>query len=112
MTRVRFHRDGRGLLRGFTAIGHTGSAPQGEDIVCAGVSALTQTAVNALEGVAGIVPIVRTGDGMLRVRLPGGLNARQSHDAQVILRTVRQGLGDIAKVYPQYVTISITQREG
>ena len=48
MTSIRFSRDKSGRLSGFTVVGHTGYAPEGEDIVCAGVSALSQTAVNAL----------------------------------------------------------------
>jgi len=106
MTSIRLYRDRRGLLRGFSVIGHTGSAEAGEDIVCAGVSALSQTAVNALESVAGIEAIFHLGEGYLSVRLPRGLSARARHTAQVILRTVRQGLNDIATAYPQYVRIS------
>lgn len=106
MTSIRIYRDRRGLLLGFSVIGHTGSAAAGEDIVCAGVSALAQTAVNALEAVAGVPTTPRMGEGYLSVRLPRGLRARALNTAQIILRTVRQGFDDIATAYPQHVRIS------
>lgn len=105
MTGIRFYRGRSGKLRGFSAVGHTGSAPQGEDLVCAGVSALTQTAANALEAVAGVVPITHVGEGFLSVRLPRGLSAGQLYRAQIILRTVRRGLMDMEAAYPQHVRV-------
>ncbi len=107
MTRVRFYHDLAGFICGFSVIGHAGQAEKGEDIVCAGLSALTITAANALETVAKVQPLVRTRDGFLSVRLPRkGLSPRQAHDARVILRTVRRGLADMAAAYPQYVRVT------
>ena len=106
MTSVRFRRDKSGRLSGFTVVGHTGYAPEGEDIVCAGVSALSQTAVNALEAVAGVEAKVIIRSGFLSARLPRGLRAKQRYAAEIILRSVRQGLEDIAKAYPDLVKVS------
>ena len=106
MTCVRFYRDSHDRLVGFSAIGHAGAGDYGEDIVCAGISALTQTAVNALEAIAGIQVRLHIGDGYLSIRLPKGLGARQRYDAQIILRTAQQGLKDMAQAYPQYLRIS------
>ena len=106
MTRVRFCRDKSGRLSGFTVLGHTGYAPAGEDIVCAAVAALSQTAVNALEAVAGVEPEVIVRSGFLSARLPKGLRAKQRYAAEIILRSVRQGLEDIAKAYPDLVKVS------
>ena len=72
MTSVRFCRDSRGRLCGFTVLGHTGYAPEGEDIVCAGVSALTQTAVNALETVAHAPASVIVRSGFFEREAPQG----------------------------------------
>jgi len=106
MTCVRFYRDSHGRLSGFSAIGHAGAGEKGEDIVCAGISVLTQTAVNALEAVAGIQVHPYIGDGYLSIRLPKGLDAKQRYDAQIILRTTQQGLKDLALACPQYLRIS------
>ena len=105
MIDVRFHRSQTGRIRGFLITGHAGSAPGGADIVCAGVSALAQTAANALETVAEVEPIVHVKDGFLSVRLPKSLSRRQGKDADIILKTVEQGLRDIADTYAQYITI-------
>ena len=106
MTNIRIYRNGQGRLCGFSVIGHTGSAPAGEDIVCAGVSALAQTAANALETVAGIRPILHMGDGFMSVRLPRELDPGKLFVARIILKTVQQGFTDIVASYPQYVRIS------
>ena len=47
-TTVTFVRRSDGALVGYRATGHTGYAEAGEDIVCAGVSALTQSTLNGL----------------------------------------------------------------
>lgn len=106
MTSVRIYRGRRGQVSGFSVIGHAGSAPQGEDIVCAGLSALAQAAVNALETVAGIKTTPRIGEGFLSVRLPRGLTKRELRTARIILRTAEQGFIDIAAAYPHYVRVS------
>ena len=62
-----------GQLTGFSVRGHAGYAPEGSDIVCAAVSVLTTTCVNALESVAGVVPEVHGGeDGFLEAALHAG----------------------------------------
>lgn len=100
MTRVTILRAG-GLITGFECKGHSGYAEEGKDIVCAAVSALTTTAVNALESVAGVKPCVTIGDARMIVSLTDGGN----HDAQVILKALTQGLHDIASAYPNHLTV-------
>ena len=87
---------------GFSCQGHAGYAPEGSDIVCAAVSCLTETCVNALESVAGIQAKVKIGDGSMDVLLPD----KAGHDAQVIMLFLRQGLRDVAEGYPQYLRLT------
>ena len=102
MIRVTLHvKDG--LIRGFACKGHAGYAEAGRDIVCAAVSALTTTCANALESVAGVRPSVAVSDGEMRLSL-----SDPSGDAQVILKAMRQGLGDIAEQYPD--CLQLTER--
>ncbi|MEE8815711.1 MAG: ribosomal-processing cysteine protease Prp [Lachnospiraceae bacterium] len=49
MTRVQIFRTKDGHFRSFTCQGHTGYAEEGEDIVCAGVSAIVINTVNCLQ---------------------------------------------------------------
>ena len=98
MIRLTLHETD-GLLTGFECRGHAGFAASGQDVVCAAVSILTTTCVNALETVAGVIPEVKVSSGRMRVRVP----ADAGRDAQVILRAMRQGLRDLAKEYPRYI---------
>lgn len=93
-------------MRGFLASGHAGSRNRGSyDLVCCAISALTQTGVNALESVAGVMPEVRVRDGLLRCVLPERMDGQQEQRSQIVLRTVLQGLTDIQKIYPKFIRI-------
>ena len=88
-----------GQVIGFLCAGHAAYAEEGQDIVCSAVSVLTETCVNALERVAQVKPIVRTGPGFLAARLPEGTDNR---DANTLLRGMTEGLRDIAAQYPDH----------
>ena len=94
-----------GQLTGFSVRGHAGYAPEGSDIVCAAVSVLTTTCVNALEAVAGVVPEVVLRDGYLRCLLPEGVSGETMAAAQIIFRTALQGLTDIEKTNPKRIRV-------
>ena len=48
MTRVQIFRTKDGNYRSFSCLGHTGYADAGEDIVCAGVTAIVFNTINCL----------------------------------------------------------------
>ncbi|MFH1513268.1 MAG: ribosomal-processing cysteine protease Prp, partial [Bacillota bacterium] len=81
MTRIVVRREGE-RISALKAQGHAGDDAAGGNIVCAAVSSLMHTAVNALESVAGIVPVIGRDDrkALLSVTLP---EICESHDAQV-----------------------------
>lgn len=87
-----------------TAKGHAGAAPHGEDLVCAGVSALLCTlaeAVYCLEqhGLAEQVEIrLFQGDGSI------GFASEYDCLVNTVVDTVCLGLESMAKQYPKYVT--------
>lgn len=89
------------------ASGHAGFASHGEDIVCAAISVLMQTAVNSLEAVAGIDFIIFEADesGYMYIELPAGLNDAQALKADVIMNTVLTGLRGIADAYPKHIKL-------
>ncbi len=106
MTTITVYRRPDGLLTGFIAQGHaTEGARRGKDIVCSAVSALTQTAVNAIETVAGVPTQPTVDDGLLELHLPGALTDEQERVCDIILRTVMQGLTDIEQSYPKQVRV-------
>lgn len=107
MTRVVVCRDERGV-RSLTVSGHSGYAESGQDIVCAAVSTLVTTCANAMESVAGLEPLVSQDEAAaeISVALPPALSPEQEHDAQVVFRTVLQGLRDVAHEYPKHLKIN------
>ena len=94
-----------------SAHGHAGYAPRGQDVVCAGVSALIYGFIAYLEG---LLPIatekaardgtprleVEDKDGILRVRTYGMGGADIVGSA-----VIRAGLGLIASAYPSFVML-------
>jgi len=101
---------GEAGLAGCRMTGHSGWAEAGSDIVCAAVSILGSTCVNALESVCGIQPVV-TGneDGVLSFHLPE-MTAEENEKAQILMGALRQGLSDLAAEYPQNVKLSMKER--
>jgi uncharacterized protein YsxB (DUF464 family) len=89
------------------ADGHAGYASHGEDIVCAAISVLMQTAVNSLEAVAGLEYFIYEADesGYMYIELPASMNEAKAHDADVIFRTVLTGLEGIADAYPKHIKL-------
>ena len=101
---------GENGLTGCRMIGHSGRAEAGNDIVCAAVSILGCTCVNAMETVCGIIPLVtENDDGILAFHLPE-LSAEENEKAQILMGALRQGLSDLAEAYPHNVQVRLTSK--
>jgi uncharacterized protein YsxB (DUF464 family) len=105
------------LLRdaaGFTGCrisGHSGYGEEGSDIVCAAVSILGCTCVNALESVCGVIPVIEQNqDGLISFRLPDERSAAENERAQILMGALRQGLMDLAEGYPRDVQVKMKER--
>ena len=101
MIRAKIIRAGEQIL-GFECKGHAGYAEEGSDIICAAVSILTTTCVNALESVAGVKGKAKVDEGYMQVLIE---KDQANHDTQVIFRTVIQGLRDLTDAYPEYLQL-------
>ena len=111
MIRAVLYREGEDLT-GCRAEGHSGRAEAGNDIVCAAVSILTCTCVNALESVCGVIPRVteyNADKGILAFELPDRTET-ENEKAQILMKALRQGLEDLAAEYTQNVTLWIKER--
>jgi uncharacterized protein YsxB (DUF464 family) len=97
----------RNSIVSLEASGHAEFASHGEDIVCAAISVLMQTAVNSLEAVAGIDFFIFEADesGYMYIELPAELNESQASKADVIMKTVLTGLEGIAEAYPKHIKL-------
>ena len=87
--------------------GHSGQAEAGRDIVCAAVSILGCTCVNAMESVCGIIPLVTENEEcLLAFQLPE-ITPEENAKAQILMGALKQGLTDLADTYPRNVTLTI-----
>ena len=108
MTIVKIKKQDRSI-KSVESIGHTGYAAEGEDIVCAALSSVIQTALLGLLQVAGInIKFDRDDeDGYLKFELPDILSAEQAHDADVILTTMYMGIADLSESYSDYIKLEV-----
>ena len=106
MVRVDIYRDAAGAITGFAVNGHANTAPHGQDIVCAGVAALTQTAVLGLERHLGRNLELDVASGRLSLKLVGIPDELTG----AIMETMLLGLTEIEKISPQGVRIKEHRR--
>ncbi|MFZ3131410.1 MAG: ribosomal-processing cysteine protease Prp [Desulfosporosinus sp.] len=92
--------DDQGRIRAFELSGHAGYADSGQDIVCAGVSALSIAACNGLEHFLSAAPKVQEADGHLTCQLVG-IPEQELEKAQWILQTMKLGIEQIQLTYSQ-----------
>ena len=92
--------DDQGRIRKFELSGHAGFAEEGQDIVCAGVSALSIAAINGLEHFLSVAPKVQESDGHLTCQLLGIIE-QELEKAQWILQTMKLGIEQIQATYGQ-----------
>ncbi|MBR1421555.1 MAG: ribosomal-processing cysteine protease Prp [Selenomonadaceae bacterium] len=90
---------------GFEISGHANTAPRGQDIVCAGVSSISQT---ALMGIGAYLK--RDVDYEQAPPDRGGflsmkLNSNPDDLTEAILRTMILGLKEIERLYPKIIKI-------
>lgn len=109
---VTFYRRKDGALTGYRAEGHTGYAEAGEDIVCAAVSALTQATLNGLKNVlkAPVMFDIDDKAAILEARLTPEASEAQVTQAQLLLKTLLEGLQAIERSYPRNVRIFFEER--
>ncbi len=109
---VAFFRRSDGTLTGFRAQGHTGYARAGQDIVCAAVSALTQSTLNGLRNVlkAPVTYEIDDQDALLQAELTPEATKAQIDGAQLLLVSLLEGLQAIERSYPRNVRIFFEER--
>lgn len=85
---------------GITVIGHAGYAPIGQDIVCAGVSTLTQSLIKSIEDL--------TADKIEYEISPGWVGIKYgdlSETSKTLVDSFFIGICGIAEAYPEHVRI-------
>ncbi|WP_313990465.1 ribosomal-processing cysteine protease Prp [uncultured Selenomonas sp.] len=90
-----------GMITGYRVSGHSGTAAHGEDIVCAGVSALTQSALLGIMEHLHRAVSYDMASGNLSVRL---ITPPDDY-TEAILHTMYMGLAEIEKISPKGIRI-------
>jgi uncharacterized protein len=98
MLTVTFLRDSRKRLSRIFADGHAEAGNYGEDLVCAGASAILQAAWLGLASYAKIDLDVKHGDGQLDIRWP--IATRDRADVQAIVATAHLAIEALADQFP------------
>ena len=106
MITVTFHSQGS-RLSGFEVKGHSGLAPQGEDILCAAVTSavrLTECAVNDVLGLEASVK-VREKEASISLKLPSGLEETTETTCQTLLTAMMVYFTDLKEEYPDNIIV-------
>ena len=116
MTKVVFFRSG-GVFYGFEEQGHTGFAEEGNDILCAALSAMTMLIINTVE-VAYASDVEYTIDDSatnIRVRSKAALvefepDERKRYAVSGIFLAYYKQIEDMLEEYYDYLDVSIVDR--
>ena len=101
MISVKIFVNEDGMIDGYAVSGHSGTAARGQDIVCAGVSALTQSALLGMMEHLHRAVTYDIASGNLDMRL----DAPPDECTEAILRTMYMGLAEIEKISPKGIKI-------
>lgn len=111
MITITIERGGNGRIRKFSVSGHARYDDPGKDIVCAGVSAVTVGAVNAVEQLTGVVPKAGMRGGWLDAVIPESGVAERDKQVQWLLEGMVVSLETIMTAYAKYVQIQTITKE-
>lgn len=106
MITVKIYSNQQGKIVGCEITGHAESGKKGYDIVCAGVSSLTQTALLGLKRYLKADLVFEIKDGFLYFSLQQEANEL----TEAILQTMTIGLSEIANTYKKNVQIEHIRR--
>ena len=89
--------------------GHTNYGEKGEDIVCASLSSIVQTAVLGLLMIAELELEMKRDDelGYLKFTLPEKLDDKQDIQASAILDTMLCGISDLYESFSDYIELEV-----
>lgn len=105
MTIIKIKRENGHIVK-VNCDGHTDFGEEGEDIVCAALSSVVQTAILGLLKVA-VIPIdyqILDQVGSLQFTLPK-LTDKERHDADMILETMFCGIADLNEGFSKYIKL-------
>lgn len=113
MIRITINRTESGKIRSFTMSGHANFAEHGEDIVCAGASAVSLGMVNAIETLTGVAPVAEQGEsGYLKCVFPDNLSVETDEKVQLLLEAMVLSLQEIERFSGKHIKITFKTAGG
>ena len=107
MITLTIRKNHKNQITEFEVNGHANFGVEGEDIVCAAVSSITQTAALGLMNIAGIKLVMTREEGYSKYTLPDSLSDEQEKAAEIILSTMYLGLDDLHQQFSDFIEITI-----
>jgi len=109
MTRVTFFQNHDGRLTGFDAKDHAGYAEEGEDIVCAAISALVINTVNSLDALTS--DPIRNSYDEENAAISLRIEDEHSDGAELLLRSLLLGLSEMEndESYKDFIDLIIEE---
>ncbi|WP_425446591.1 ribosomal-processing cysteine protease Prp [Dethiothermospora halolimnae] len=110
MTEIKILKSDAQSIVGYSLNGHTGYGVEGQDILCAAISTLSQTTLIALNEVCDIDEDkinyrIDEKTGFLSVIIPTNMDYQTMEKAQIVFRTMEVGIKSLIEVYPDYITL-------
>ena len=108
MTNIKIFCKNKNIVA-FEVSGHTGYADFGKDILCAAISAITQSACIGITKVLKLKAVINKNDkkGYLKLSLPKNLNEEDLKNSQIVLGTMKQTLDDLLFDYGDYINMEV-----
>jgi len=112
MIQITINRTESGKIKTFKMSGHANYANPGEDIVCAGASAVSLGMVNAIEKLTGVAPKAEQGkSGYLKCVFPDNLSDDTDEKVQLLLEAMVLSLQEIEQISGKHIKITFKQQE-
>ncbi|MEH7119736.1 ribosomal-processing cysteine protease Prp [Neobacillus vireti] len=111
MINITITRTESGTIQSFEISGHAFFANRGQDIVCAGASAVSVGSINAVHAITGITPEIEQGDGFLRCVIPENLPEVINEKVQLLLEGMAVSLQTIEEEYGEHIKITFKKQE-
>ena len=105
MVRVTVIRE-QGTPVGFELTGHADQGVEGEDIVCAGISAITETALLGITDVLKLDAATVRENGRVRCELSRDISGEDLEKAAIVFDTMIAGLTSLQQAYPKSLKFS------
>jgi uncharacterized protein len=106
MIQITINRTESNSIQSFEISGHAFFANRGKDIVCAGVSAVSVGAINAVHALTGVTPVIENGDGFLRCVIPENIQNDIYEKVQLLLEGMIISLQTIEEEYGKHIKIT------